>query len=365
MTPPAYYVGLISGTSIDGVDAGLVRVDGDGIHLETALGLPYPDDLARELRALCQPGDNEIERLGPVDNGVAATFADAVAELLAQSGHRATDIRAIGSHGQTLRHRPEGTSPFTLQVGNPSAIAERTGITTVADFRRRDMAAGGQGAPLASAFHAAVFSDPSEARAVVNIGGIANVTLLVPGEPVRGFDTGPGNTLMDAWIREHRGEGFDADGSWAATGFVDPVLLDALLADPYFSLTGPRSTGPETFNLGWVNNHLLTDPAPEAVQRTLLELSALTIVRGLAGTGVARVVVCGGGVHNALLMAQLARLLAPVPVVPSATLGIDPDWVEAATFAWLAHRTLEGLPGNAPSVTGASGERILGAVYAA
>lgn len=365
MSGGEYFIGLISGTSVDGIDAVVLRIDGDRLEIAGHHCEPYPEPIQRELLALAQPGDNEIDRLGAADRNTADCFSKAVAAVLDRAGLTAADIRAVGSHGQTIRHRPEGATPFTLQIGDPNRIAEQTGITTVADFRRRDMAAGGQGAPLVPAFHRAVFGVPHRTTAVVNIGGIANVTLLGADGSIQGFDTGPGNTLMDAWIREHRGTAFDQGGAWAATGTVDPALLEQLLKEPYFRVPAPKSTGPELFSPDWLREKLTGDMAPEDVQRTLLELTARTVSDALAGTDSARVAICGGGAHNPVLMARLEALLDPAEVVSTETLGIAPDWVEAAAFAWLASRTLAGLPGNEPDATGAGGPRVLGGIYPA
>jgi anhydro-N-acetylmuramic acid kinase len=299
---------------------------------------------------------------------IGRAFADAALRLLRQAGIDPGSVRAIGSHGQTIRHGPRGETPFTLQIGDANVIAERCGITTVADFRRRDMAAGGQGAPLLPALHAALFAQPGRTRVVLNLGGIANITVL-PGDPqqsIRGFDTGPANCLMDAWIARHHGVGHDEGGAWAAEGRVDQALLDALLADAYFASPPPKSTGRELFNLDWLAQRLAGD-AHEAVdvQATLLELTARSAAQAIRthASDADDVLVCGGGVHNPLLMAALRRGLAPLPVRSTQELGIDADFVEATAFAWLAKRRLDALPGNLPEVTGARGERVLGAIY--
>ncbi len=357
----------MSGTSLDGIDAALLRC-GDGISLEACHEHPIPAELKRRIHNLSHSGTDEIERLGPLDRELGHCFADAALALLAKAGVAADRVRAIGSHGQTVRHRPPsgGHQPaFTLQIGDPNTIAEVTGIVTVADFRRRDIAAGGEGAPLVSAFHAAAFGAPDERRAIVNIGGIANVTLLLDGE-VSGFDTGPGNTLLDLWIGRHRGEAYDPLGSWAAEGEVREELLARLSAHPFISQPAPKSTGKEDFNLEWLDTQLtgLPEIAPQDVQATLAEFTASSICRSLASADLDAVYVCGGGAANTDLMRRLYRLLEPVKLGTTAELGCDPAWVEAAAFAWLAGRTLDGLAGNVTSVTGAAGERVLGAVYA-
>ncbi len=367
-----HLIGLMSGTSMDGIDAALVRFDDTALpELIARRTTALPSELQEKLRALAQPGANELDRMMRLDGTVARLFADAVVELLDQTGMSAGQIRAIGSHGQTIRHVPVGAEPYTVQIGNPSLIAELTGITTVADFRRRDLAAGGQGAPLAPAFHAAFFRTSAENRVALNIGGIANLTRL-PAEAqalVSGFDTGPGNLLLDAWIRQYQGKTLDDGGAWGAGGRVLPELLAALLADPYFRESPPKSTGREQFHLDWLKAGLATLPTadPQDVQATLQELTAVSVadaIRQYAGEA-QRVLVCGGGVHNRALLARLQAQLPDLIVESTAVAGIDPDFVEAIGFAWLAKRTLDGLPGNVPAVTGARGERILGGIYRA
>ncbi|CAK0759661.1 anhydro-N-acetylmuramic acid kinase [Gammaproteobacteria bacterium] len=362
------YVGLMSGTSLDGVDATLTAFDGERPYLLAAHYHPYPDTLREELLALCTPGEEDLERLGPMDVLLGRLFAAVVLELLEKAGVSPEKIRAIGSHGQTVRHRPAGLTPFTLQIGDPNIIAQMTGITTVADFRRRDMAVGGQGAPLVPAFHRVVFST-SQPRVILNIGGIANITWLpIAGEPVIGFDTGPGNTLMDAWTQRHLGQPHDEGGKWAATGLVMGELLEALLADQYFSRHPPKSTGREYFDLHWLDAILANFYRPwlvTDVQATLCELTAVTVERAVRThcSMAQEILVCGGGVHNATLMARLIAHFAPCTVNSTAIAGIDPDWVEAMAFAWLARRTLHGLAGNLPAVTGARQEVVLGGIY--
>lgn len=367
-----HLIGLMSGTSMDGVDAALVRFNDAALpELLARRTTPLPAGLQEELLALAQPGGNELDRMMRLDGTVARLFAGAVLELLDQAGMQPAQIRALGSHGQTIRHAPAGPEPYTVQIGNPSLIAELTGITTVADFRRRDLAAGGQGAPLAPAFHAALFRTSTESRVALNLGGIANITRLSadPTVPVSGFDTGPGNLLLDAWIRYRRGMAFDENGMWGAGGRVLPELLTALLADPYFREPPPKSTGRELFHLDGLNARLATLPAvdPQDVQATLQELTAVSVaeaIRRYAGEA-RRVLVCGGGVHNQAVLTRLQVQLPGVIVESTASCGIDPDFVEAVGFAWLAKRTLDGLPGNVPAVTGARGERILGGIYPA
>ncbi len=364
-------VGLMSGTSLDAIDAALVKMQDQQIELLDCLEQPIPTELRLEIERLCHSGDAEIERMGIVDRELGLAFGQACLNLLDQASVDRSRIRAIGSHGQTIRHRPPSAAaqcqyPFTLQIGDPNTIAEATGITTVADFRRRDIAAGGEGAPLAPAFHAAAFSDPGVNRAIINIGGIANITFLNRGE-VSGFDSGPGNTLLDHWIYHHRGERYDHDGSWAAEGEVQPALLERLLQHPYLSLPPPKSTGKEVFNLDWLLQELqsVARLAPGDVQATLAEFTAQTICAALQShsTPVQEIYVCGGGASNPELMRRIYQRVQPAQLGTTSELGCDPAWVEAAAFAWLAMRTLDGMSGNLPAVSGATGERILGAVF--
>jgi anhydro-N-acetylmuramic acid kinase len=366
------FIGLMSGTSVDSIDAVLVEFLDGKPHLLAGRAEPVPADLRRELLALTRPGPDEISRMGRADGSVARLFAHTVGSLLNAAGVTPDRIRAIGSHGQTIRHEPEGPEPYTMQIGNPSLIAELTSITTVADFRRRDMAAGGQAAPLAPGFHAAFLRSADENRVVVNIGGIANVTLLPkdPSQPVTGFDTGPGNALLDSWAQRHRNMTMDAGGVWAAGGRVIPELFDRLSADTYFSLPAPKSTGREYFHLDWLDRALRQSPTPtdpRDVQTTLAALTVRTITQAIRhyAPETQCALICGGGVHNPTLMTGLQRELDPLPVESTAAHGIDPDYMEAMGFAWLAQRALNGLPGNLPEVTGARGPRILGAIYPA
>jgi anhydro-N-acetylmuramic acid kinase len=367
-TPGGLFLGLISGTSVDGIDAALVAF-GPAPRILFARTYPYPADLHADVlrwsqaRALVA-----LDDIGRLDTRLGKMFAGVATQALADAGVTAAQVRAIGSHGQTLRHDPRGEAPFTQQLGDASLIAEATGITTVADFRRRDVAAGGQGAPLMPAFHAAVMHSPAEDRAVLNLGGIANLTLLPREGDVRGFDTGPANGLMDAWCLRHRGEAYDRGGAFALGGQVHEPLLAHLLDEPWFALPPPKSTGRDQFQLEWVEARLGTDAlAPADVQATLCELTAATVADALRATlpGCQRLLACGGGVHNPLLMARLAARLPGVAVESTATLGLDPDFIEAAGFAWLARETLAGRPGNLPAVTGARGPRVLGAIHPA
>ena len=363
------YIGLISGTSLDGIDAALVDLSAPSPKLIAVRHHPYSSTLLDALRRLCHPGENEIDLLGECDRQVAFAFADAVEGLLNQTGTNAHRITAIGSHGQTIRHRPGAGHPFTLQIGDPNTLAEVTGITTIADFRRRDMAAGGEGAPLVPAFHQAVLQHPTQPRVVLNLGGIANITCLPPsdsGLAVTGYDTGPANTLLDRWIGQHANETLDEGGRWAASGSLLEPLLDQLLEDSYFSLTPPKSTGPEYFNLTWLSTYVsIADYDPMDIQHTLAELTAISVCRAIEQEGYAgsEVLVCGGGVHNHFLMSRLQHHHPAGQVSSTQSFGIDPDWVEAMAFAWLAKRRLAGLSGNLPSVTGARHAVPLGAIY--
>jgi anhydro-N-acetylmuramic acid kinase len=328
----------------------------------------YPDDLAARLkRAVADPARCNLDELGSLDASIGDVFGVAAQALLQQAGVAGSAVRAIGSHGQTVLHRPRANPPYTLQIGDPNRIAEATGIDVVADFRRRDMAAGGEAAPLVPAFHAAAFGAPGEDRAVVNIGGIANITVLRADGPVSGFDTGPGNCLMDLWATEQLGTPYDKDGALAARGSVQPALLDALLAEPYLALPPPKSTGRELFHRVWLEPALRARPyAPEDVQATLSEYTAATVaaaLRSVPGFAPHELLVCGGGAFNAELMRRLAQQLPELRVTSTAARGIAPEQVEAALFAWLAHRFVEGLPGNLTAVTGACGPRVLGGLY--
>ena len=362
----ALYIGVMSGTSLDGLDIALIEQT-PAIRLIASHYIPMPDSLRAELLSLCASGPDEIARSAIAQQNWVKLAAQGIHTLLVQQQLKPDDIRAIGSHGQTIRHEP--ARGFTVQIGNPALLTELTGITVVSDFRSRDVAAGGQGAPLVPAFHEALFEERAGNRAVLNVGGFSNLSLIEPGKPVAGFDSGPGNVLLDAWIHQQRGDNYDRDGQWAASGKVQPALLNELLNDPFFVTKGPKSTGREVFNLSWLTQHLAHLPAfaAEDVQATLLELTALTIIESLqsAQTDTQELLVCGGGAHNSALMSRLASLLPNTSVSSTATYGVDPDWVEAMAFAWLAHCCLEGIAANRPSVTGARGLRVLGAIYPA
>ncbi len=366
-----YYIGLISGTSLDAIDAALVSFNSERCELQQSLALPIADEIRQQALSLLIPGDNELARLCRLDVQLGHLFAEAVQALLAQADLASSTICAIGSHGQTLRHCPDGAFPTSLQIGDPNIIVERTGITTVADFRRRDMAAGGQGAPLVPAFHQAMLQDSRYNRVVVNIGGIANVTVLAKDrkKPVIGFDTGPGNALLDSWTQQHLQQTHDKEGRWAAGGTCHQALLDTLVKDPYFSQAPPKSTGRETFNLQWLEKSLQNFSGLKAqdIQTTLVELTAITIAQAILKhhPDAEQVFICGGGHHNKFLMQRLAVHLPEQVIQPTQAIGIDPDWVEAIAFAWLAKQTLDGQAGNLISVTGARHAVILGGIYPA
>jgi anhydro-N-acetylmuramic acid kinase len=365
--PSSLFIGLMSGTSLDGIDVALVDF-ADNARLVHANHCALPENLRAELLRISQSNCAiTLEQIGQLETALGQAFAHAVNALCQKHALDPAQIKAIGSHGQTVRHSPKGDLPYTLQLGDANIIAERTGITTIADFRRRDVAAGGQGAPLVPAFHHALFAKENTNRAVVNIGGIANVTVLPANGKVIGFDTGPGNGLMDAWCQIHWQIAYDDNGLKARQGKIDEALLTRLLADPWLQLPPPKSTGRDVYNLEWLNTHL-HDPniKPECVLSTLNEFTARTIADALTlhCPQLDDVFICGGGTHNSLLIQSLQTLL-PCPVQSTDVLGVDPDYVEAMAFAWLAKQCLDGKPGNVVNVTGAKGPRILGAIYQA
>ncbi|WP_439100850.1 anhydro-N-acetylmuramic acid kinase [Congregibacter sp.] len=371
MTSEGLFIGLMSGTSMDGIDAVLVEITDGHARLKTTYSQAYDPALRTKLAELASGKTESVDRLATLDRAVGLEFARASNALLLRAKLEASDITALGSHGQTIRHQPIGPPDacYSLQIGDPASIVELTGITTVADFRRRDIAAGGQGAPLVPLFHATQFGHDKQRRAIVNIGGISNATLLKGQEVTAGFDCGPGNTLLDGWIRRHRGVDFDADGAWSAEHATDVALLNRLKTDAYFSKSGPRSTGPELFNMTWLNSHLEGEESDGDVQATLAELTAFAISDSIerCEEPPEALFVCGGGARNTDLMRRLhARLNeARIRLGTTDELGLAAEWVEACAFAWLAHRTLSGLPGNAETVTGAEGPRVLGAIFPA
>ncbi len=375
------YIGVMSGTSLDGID--FVAVSFEPMQLHAALSIPFPEELREDLLALTFPDDNEIERMGVADVALGRLVGESINQLIHDHQLSKADIRAIGSHGQTIRHRPE--SGFSLQIGDPNLIAEITGLPVIADFRRRDMAAGGQGAPLVPAFHQAVFQHSSIHRIILNLGGIANISVLPAGQPdaVYGFDTGPANVLMDAWCFQHTGQAYDQDGAWAAAGTVHKPLLNQLLSHEYFTRPYPKSTGREDFNLEWLQqqisdvmdvdfhddsyssfdaHHDLNNLPPQDIQATLLKLTARSIADAIEQTHLSEgeLWLCGGGAYNQMLWQTLAAYLPHWTLKSTKELGLAPTWVEATAFAWLARQRMEGLPGNLPAVTGATGLRVLG-----
>jgi anhydro-N-acetylmuramic acid kinase len=369
----AWYIGLMSGTSLDGVDGVLAQAEG-GRLMRSAHHVhhPFPAALRAELLALNRSGADELHRAALAANGLACAYAEVSQALLTRAGLTAGAVRAIGAHGQTVRHRPgefDGHG-YTLQLMNGALLAERSGIDVVCDFRSRDVAAGGQGAPLVPAFHAALFARPGLDVAVLNLGGIGNLTLLPANGPVRGFDCGPGNVLMDLWVSRHRAQPCDEGGRWAASGRVDAALLAALLAEPFFALPPPKSTGRDLFHAEWLQRHLATHRglAPQDVQATLAELTAASAMAALRAEApsTTELLVCGGGAFNTHLVSRLSALAGPATTVSSTqNKGLAPDQVEALAFAWLAEAFVERRPGNLAAVTGAAGPRVLGALYPA
>lgn len=360
------YIGIMSGTSMDGVDTVLVDIEDGNIQLLCEHAFPMGENLKQSLLDICLGQSTNLQAIGELDHRLGHLFADAVTALLNKANVDPSSVTAIGSHGQTVFHSPDTEYAFTMQLGDANIISAKTGITTVADFRRKDMAYGGQGAPLVPAFHQQLFSQPDLTRVVLNIGGIANITILSPGKPVTGYDTGPGNMLMDAWINKHKGQRYDNEGAWAQSGRVDLGLLSSLMSDPYFTLQPPKSTGRELFNLPWLESHLNAfNLCPEDVQRTLVEFTAVTIANDVKKEDAGELLVCGGGAHNPLIMGRLAELLPSWKVITTADRGIDIDNMEAMAFAWLAYRTIHQLPGNLPEVTGAKQLTSLGAIYPA
>ena len=367
--PHEYFIGLMSGTSMDGIDAVLVSFDESDLSIAASMKQDYPNGLRAKLfRASREPESCAVDALGELHTRVGECFRDAALALLSQGEIEASTIRAIGSHGQTIRHRPDTAHPFTLQIGDPSIIATGTGIDTVADFRAADVALGGQGAPLTPAFHEWLMRDDSIDRVVLNIGGIANITVLPSNDqPVTGFDTGPGNTLLDAWIEKHQGTSFDDKGQWAAGGSVDGDLLKELLNDDWIGKPPPKSTGFEYFNLDWLADKDLGACEARDVQATLVEFTAASIADSIlqAAPCTREVFVCGGGAHNPYLLQRIGARLPDAKVATTSSAGLDPDWVEAVAFAWLAKRRIDGRTGNLPAVTGATRPAILGALYPA
>lgn len=368
MSTSNLYVGLISGTSVDGVDCVLVDFSDSAPRIVSTYFQPSPSKLRDDVLKMCSGNPVSPADFGTLDNQIGTFFAEATNTLLELSGTSPSEVAALGSHGQTVWHQPNSEHPFSLQLGDPNRIAHDTGITTVADFRRMDMAAGGQGAPLAPLLHQHVFHCPNTDRAVVNIGGISNITCLPANESSLAFDTGPGNVLMDYWINKHHGKRFDEDGLWAGTGEVNKLLLDRLLKEPYLALAHPKSTGRELFNGNWLEaviEEFSEVPATD-VQATLVEFTASSIVSAITKImQPSALYVCGGGAHNGVLMASLGNKLAGCNVTTTEALGIHPDWVEATAFAWMARETMAGRKINTGPFTGAKKAVILGGIYSA
>ena len=365
-SPNGYYVGLMSGTSMDGIDAVLTKINAS--HCETIATLNYPleNTIKQQLLQLATPGHDELNRLAILDNQLGYLFAEAVNALLKKANIDASQIIAIGSHGQTIRHEPNINYPYTMQIGNPNIIAYQTGITTIADFRKKDMAAGGQGAPLLPAFHAHIIPDISD-KVILNIGGIANITYF-QNDIVYGFDTGPGNMLLDAWIHQHLQKSYDHNGEWALAGNLSNALLDLLMAETYFVKKPPKSTGRELFNLEWLQQQLnaVSDLSPNDIQHTLLHLTAKSIANDIQKYchHVKEIIVCGGGSHNQALL-NLIHEYTNIEVTTTDKYNIPVDFVEACAFAWFAYQTMNHKPSNLPSVTGAKKTVILGGIYLA
>lgn len=363
------YIGIMSGTSLDGIDLVLVRFDQSAPEklqpvLLNSLLCPFPEQLRQQLSQLAQSGPDELELMGLVEQQLALAYADAVQQLLSKANVTPEQITAIGCHGQTIRHRPYAQFPFTYQIGDMFRLAAETQIRVIADFRRKDMAYGGQGAPLVPAFHQAIFAKPNSYRAILNIGGIANVTLLQPNQLVRGFDTGPGNGLMDNWIQQQGLGLYDKDGLYAASGAIQQDLLTNLLSDRYFQLQGPKSTGREYFNAEWLAQKLQAENyAPADVQRTLTRFTAESIKIALVNEAINELFVCGGGAYNKVLISDLQQLFPKVQLQQTASLGVKADDVEAMAFAWLAYAYDNKIAGNIPEVTGASKAVVLGVEF--
>ncbi len=363
------YIGLMSGTSLDGIDAVLVRFENEQASVIQSICSPLPQDLIDEIKSLVNPAKNELNRLMTLDIQLAKAFSEVVKQLIDKAKINKENITAIGSHGQTIRHLPTASFPTTLQSADPNTIAEETGITTIADFRRRDMAAGGQGAPLVPAFHEKLFRDTEKNRVILNLGGIANITILPADKNINttGFDTGPANTLINHWIKQQQNKNFDQDGQWAASGEINQDFLKELLSDDYFKLTPPKSTGTEYFNAEWLTNKLSQFPflSAEDVQASLTAFTATTVSDAIKiyATETEEVIICGGGVHNHYLLQLLKNELPGIEINSSAHYDLDPDYIEATAFAWLAKQTMEHKAGNLPGVTGAKRSVILGGVY--
>lgn len=365
---PNYYIGVMSGTSLDGVDITLMDFAKNPPKMTACDFFPMPENLRAEISDLIKTGETHLQKLGEIDHRLGVLYAETIKAFLAKNQLMAEDIQAIGCHGQTVWHSPDTIYPFTMQIGDMNLVAAKTGITTIADFRRKDMAVGGQGAPLVPAFHQAVFSELNRVTVVLNIGGISNISVLKPNSPTIGYDVGVGNTLMDSWIEQHQRKRYDKNGEWARSGAVNEALLALLLADPFFAKAPPKSTGRELFNLMWLAKKLqnFTACKPEDVQRTLAEFTAKSIANELAqfeSELPCLLLVCGGGARNPLLMERLSHLLPNWRVAITTEFGLDVDYVESAAFAWLAYQRMNNLISNMPTVTGAKKAVSLGVIY--
>jgi len=366
-TEPIYYVGIMSGTSLDGIDAVLTDFNSQPPSLLNTFYQPYDKNLRRQILDLHQSGNNELHLAAMLSNKLAHCYAKTVISLLNKHKIKSQSVTAIGCHGQTVRHYPQSETGYSIQLGNASLLAELTGITVVADFRSRDIAAGGQGAPLVPAFHQLLFQDPEINRVIVNIGGISNITSLASNTKVVGFDCGPGNLLMDSWCQRHLGTTYDENGTWAESGKTIPELLEKFMSLKFFSIPPPKSTGREMFNLSWLENYLSGNEKPEDVQATLLQLTSTAITDAILTwfPDTTEIYLCGGGARNLALTSKIQISLPGKKVAPTDELGTNADWLEAFAFAWLAKQAIQGVPSSLPSVTGAKGERILGAIYQA
>ena len=365
-----YYIGVMSGTSLDGVDLALMDFDVEPAQCVATDFTPMPTDLKQALGQLLKSGETSLQQLGELDHRLGLLYAECINRFLAKQQLSSDQIKGIGCHGQTVWHSPTGKFPFTTQIGDMHLVAVKTSITTVGDFRRKDMAYGGQGAPLVPAFHQSLFSDPHKIIGILNIGGISNISLMIPNQATIGYDLGAGNTLLDIWIEQHLGKSFDRNGEWAKAGKVHFELLNCLLDEPFLKQSPPKSTGRELFNLTWLNQKLagFSRISPQDVQAALLEFTAQSIALDLNNLQVAshlkrELLVCGGGAKNGFLMERLANLLPTWRISTTLEYGLDVDYVEAAAFAWLAYRRINNLPSNLPSVTGATQAVSLGAIF--
>lgn len=367
--PEGYYIGLMTGTSMDAVDTVLVDIKhGQTTRLVGSYEQPLPDEFRASINHVCDATQDSVDHVARLDLQLADLYAECIRSLLEQTAIKAEQVMAIGSHGQTIRHCPDCQPAYSVQIGNAARLVELTGITTVNNFRQRDMAAGGQGAPLAPLFHHHLFSQLDRTIVCINLGGIANISILRANGEIEGFDTGPANTLMDQWVMQQQQQRYDENAAWASSGTINQALLEKLLEEPWLKRPPPKSTGPELFNLQWLQPYLDDiDAGPADVQSTLCEFSAVTIANAIAGNAsdAQAAVLCGGGAYNPLLVERIQHHLPNLPISDSSHSGIKPEWIEACMFGWLAYRALNGLTGNVPRVTGASHEVILGAIYPA